>query len=183
MTVDLLERQKLAALLLDWACESGTVAQDSPRYQAVVEGRTHSEYSSCADLAHWLLFRLGVRLPWVNRNEHLGWRNTVNISRLVTHSGFWTGQELDAGDILIIANNWPMGKDAHAVCVVASHGDGWLSTAEYGQPGGALKSRQIASGKWGSRTIRTLMRLADVLDIASEAGMLESPDLPEGLVA
>lgn len=181
---DLLRRQKLAALLLDWAC---TDASDihSPRYRVITEGRRYDlctpPSSSCADLAHWLLYRLGVRLPWLNRSEHLGWRASVNVSRLATHSGHIRLEEpLDAGDILIACNH-PQGFDAHVICIVADHGNGWYSTAEYGQPGGALRSRQIVDGMIGGKKVTYLLRLEDGLRHAAEAGLLEEPDLPEGV--
>lgn len=183
-TVDLLRRQKLSALLLEWACTNAESIH-SDRYRVITEGRRYDlctpPSSSCADLAHWLLYRLGVRLPWINRKEHLGWRAQVNVSRLATHSGHVRLDEpLDAGDIAIVCNH-PLGFDAHVICIVADHGNGWYSTAEYGQPGGELKSRQVLAGKIGSKRVTYLLRLSDMLQQAAEAGKLVEPDLPEGV--
>jgi len=50
--------------------------QGDPVFEAVTEGRQHGSYSACGDLGHWLLFRLGVRFPWVNRAEFRGWVST-----------------------------------------------------------------------------------------------------------
>src|SRR5437764_45978 len=65
-----------------------------PVYQGVVEGRDPKihGYSGCADLAHWDLFRLGVRSPHVNRDENQGWKPVVNVGDLA----FWQGVARDA---------------------------------------------------------------------------------------
>lgn len=70
--------QEFVGQLLSYACgrfDSGR-NEDDPIYQGVTEGRDvppfREKYSSCGDLAHWLLFRLGSRLEMINRKEHLG---------------------------------------------------------------------------------------------------------------
>lgn len=114
----------------------------SPRADDVCQGRQHyPNYSGCADLAHALLEALGSTSPKLNRAPT--WRPGVNVSRLVSWPGAINrpGYEplrasdlagLDAGDVLI---RWSKADttDAHVVCVVAAHGDGTISTAEYGQ--------------------------------------------------
>lgn len=50
--LDLLERQKVAARWLEWACGDGDVPETDPAYQQVTEGRDRPTpgYSSCGDL-------------------------------------------------------------------------------------------------------------------------------------
>jgi hypothetical protein len=186
----------LAVDLLVWACDGGDVSEKHPRYVQVTEGRDKGPgYSSCADLAHWLFYRLGVRSSWVNRFEHNGWRSGVNIARLVTAAvkyggladyppgsidGRWLircGGEAraDPGDVVIVANDWPGGRDSHAVCIRAQRPEGGYLTAEYGLPGGGLRERP----RFGRR-IRAWLPLDRILTEAFNRGELVSPDLPEG---
>ena len=170
--------QKLSSRLLEYAVDDAE-DRNSSRALEITEGRHGKGYSSCADLLHWLYFRLGVRLPWINRNEHQGWRVGVNISRLAAHSTFYRrGDTFDAGDGVIITSN---GYDAHAIAVITDLGDGLLATAEYGQPGGMLKLPMVIDGKIGRRPIKYVLRLEAVLLEAAEAGLLEPPDLPKGM--
>ena len=191
---EILERRKLAAELLEWACYPGAESEDDPRYQQVVEGRdsgaAQKRYSSCADLAHWLLFRLGARFVWINRDELDGWRMGANVSRLVRPGRKTPPKpaELDAGDTLIIANDWPSGRDSHVVCVrgpATRRPDGvWVvPTAEYGQPGGALCLRELRGTMLGKRRIRIWLPLDAILQEAAAAGMLEPFTLPAEMEA
>ena len=203
----ILFHRKLAARLLEWACgypESSSVSENHPRYQVVTEGRDvgamQDKYSSCGDLPHWLLWRLGVRLPWVNRAEGPGdWRIGQNTILLQAEGKFpkgyygacpvaqvWRGQSLDAGDTLLISRTDHSG--VHAVCVVAAH-DALLNTAQYGQPGGALVDCRITTGERlctvcedGSlshgRIIRCVLRLPDVLRAALQRRQLVACQAP-----
>jgi hypothetical protein len=163
--VNLFECWQAAARALDrHACkdEKGRSKKD-PVYLGVVENRDGilmpcEKYSSCADRAHWRLWRLGCRLPFVNREERSplpnDWHLGVNISNLhnlklgapviyqVLKSG---GKEQrvavpptdawipDDGDELILSNH-PLGRDAHSCSIV--HYDGVKTlTANYGSSG------------------------------------------------
>lgn len=162
------EYRKRAVAWLEYACQ-GNPGLDSPRHLEIKEGRRVKGYSSCGDLAHWLWFRLGVRLPWLNREEHLGWTPGVNVSRIVAHSSRYESAEpLHGGDVIVIANVWPAGYDAHVVCIVDQPSLSTICTAESGLPGNGLQTRALPM----ARRIRTVARLSDVLEAAEAAGLL-----------
>lgn len=175
----ILPYQKLASRLLEYAC-TDAAERKSARALEITEGRNaFHRYSSCADLAHWLYYRLGVRDPWVNRDEHLGWAVGVNVSRLGTAGGFRNPPRggLDAGDVTI---EWSRsdGTDAHVRCIVACTGPEEYATAEYGQPGGLLKQIKISpDGLIGHKRIHRYLPLEAVL---SAAWPLAPISLPEG---
>lgn len=174
--MDLRQLREQALELLTVAT-AGTVGrgESDPVYQAVVERRdTGKAYSSCGDLAHWLLYRLGVRSAFVNRAEHRGWAMGKNVSRLA-----WTspaarpavsGEQYHAGDILIVWSN-PSATDSHVI-VVREHTGAALITAEYGQPGGKQCARLISGGRIGNRRIERVLLLERVLLNAHAAGEL-----------
>lgn len=195
--------EKTRALTLRWceiAVDSHTgVTVDSPIYRAVTEGRDPGPgYSSCADLAHWLLFRMGVRSGWINRSEHHGWAAGVNVSRLAfgavsrKPNGL---RPLLRGDIGIIWNH-SQGLDAHVfVC------DDWDGVArrchawDYGQA--ALKpeswTRYMLEGSrtvkalatipegWrvGSRQLQRVVPLLETIEHCRSRGELVEPDDPD----
>jgi hypothetical protein len=162
MTVDpmrLLECRKRAVEHLEYACK-GNPVKGSPRWLEVTEGRNAPKYSSCGDLAHWMLFRLGFRMRWINRTENQGWRMGMNIARLVARGVKYTGQKLDGGDIIVISNRWPQGFDAHAVCVINQPSAGVLVTAESGLPGNGLLTHNLPL----SRQIRVVIQLESVIE-------------------
>jgi hypothetical protein len=168
MTPEVLhEYRKRAVAWLEYAC-LGNPALDSVRHLEIKEGRTGKGYSSCGDLAHWMLFRLGVRSPWINRKEHRGWACGMNVSRLVAHAVPYTGQRLEGGDIIVIANDWPAGHDAHVVCIVDTLTPDTLATAESGLPGNGLQNRKMPMG----RKIRVVLPLAKALEEAERDGDL-----------
>lgn len=165
-----------------WACgypETDHVDEGHPRYELVTEGRDFGAgYSSCADLAHGGYWQVGDRRRWLNRGA--AWRVGVNVSRVVSESGSWRG-DVDPGDVLVIANDWPGGRDAHVVCVLErrlAEGGLELVTAEYGQPGGAIKRRRVYNGVMGGRRVR--MRMAFDVEIrkAFHTGLLVDPRSP-----
>lgn len=156
----LLEYRKKAVEFLEYACE-GNPKKGSDRYLEITEGRNAPIYSACGDLGHWMLFRLGFRMPWINRKEHLGWKMGVNISRLVTHGIPYDGRQLDGGDIIIIANRWPSGTDAHCVCIIDQVAPDKLATAEYGLPGGGLQTRKLPM----SRATRVVLPLESMIQM------------------
>ncbi len=192
--MDLLSRQKLAADWLERATGDRVrqVRVTDPIYQAVVEGRDKPTkgYSSCGDLAHWLLYRLGVRTPWVNREEHLGWQGGKNVSKLC-----WPPApvkdptpelQLEAGDICVIWSK-PDTTDAHVICVLEhERGSRVLCIAEYGQRrslntneiGGHARNCIYGDGwRLGTRSIHKVLQLKDVLAQAEATGDLVEPEL------
>jgi hypothetical protein len=176
-------------VLLQHACGLHGRGENDPFYQIVTEGRDsgmfQKTYSSCGDLAHWLHFRLGVRTSWVNRREHKGWTSGLNVSKLAFSSVALvmtpeTRHNFESGDVGVIWSN-KGGTDAHVFVV---REPGWsgqasaptLHTAEYGQPGGALKTRQYVAGKIGTRILQRVLPLPDVLQTAKASGLLVKPD-------
>lgn len=185
----LVEYQHVAASWLEWACRGDKVPERDERYQRVTEWRDKPTpgYSSCADLAHWLLFCLGVRSPWVNRAEHIGWRPARNVSALCwppapAREPHPTDQ-YDAGDVLVIWSRQDT-TDAHVLVVVTHLPDEHvLCTAEYGQPGGALRTHALdphAPLRIGLRTIHRVLPLATVLEQAELTGDLVPYRSPPG---
>ena len=186
--VDIAEYRRYVSLLVHYACggKDGR-AETDPIYQDVTEGRDtgayRAQYSSCGDLAHWLYARLGVRSRWVNRTELGHYRTGMNVSNIAFHPAA-VKPAVDAlfapGDVLVVWSR-PDTLDSHAI-VVMDHQPPFLYTGEYGQPGGALKTRQVstASGKprIGSRTIQRCLPLLSVLETAERLGDLTEPDRP-----
>lgn len=117
-----------------------------------------------------MLFRLGIRLRWLNREEHLGWASGVNVSRIVKNSALYLSPELlQGGDVVVAANQWPSGYDAHVVCVIDQPNQNALLTAESGLPGNGLQTRALPL----RRRIRTVLRLAEVLEESERTGSLD----------
>ena len=183
---------------------------DAPVYRWVTEKRDNGPgYSSCADLGHWLLYRLGIRADYLNRIEHIGWRPVVNVGRLCCRpvgggaDGAAREPEPDevfrTGDILICWSR-PDTRDAH-VMVCAEHLGNTLLTWDYGQgPMSAaawagnrshvetkrkLRTVHQNDGRWvfdGGRSIRSVLSLEVAIENARAAGLLADPDLPVGEV-
>ena len=155
--MDRLECYRATAVALDtWAC-NGTLgrAKTEPEYQLVVEGRdvpaNYEHYSSCADRAMWRLWRLGCRLPFVNREERTPYpkdfRWGVNIAWLhdprkgapclvnaegnaIPPGADW---EPSPGDEMLIWNK-DTGSDAHSLSVMSYDGSRAV-TSNYGVRG------------------------------------------------
>lgn len=169
--------QDLALEYLDLATNGDTGRPESdPLYKLITERRDWGAgYSSCGDLVHWLLYRLGVRESWINRSEHMGWQSGANISRLA-----WKCLEcrpplndevFNPGDILIIWNKID-GTDAHAL-VVRAHDQSHVYSADYGQPGGARRKRPLGvGGLLGERRVQRVIPLAAVLLASCKRGTL-----------
>lgn len=208
-----MSHREMAEALIRFACLSDDPGRpfSDPVYKSVVEGRQEQTatyirkwdaaapaerkgprpfYSSCADLAHWLLFRLGVRFRWINRDEHDGWNfvgadNNVTtltarplgsnpIARRVTST-----MRFFAGDILVVGTVSP--GTTHVSCVIEHIPEmNLLLTGDYGQPHGALRDTpvEIVGGqlKRGKRMIDSVLILEDVIDAAHIAGMLQDPE-------
>jgi hypothetical protein len=193
-----------------------------PVYREVTEGRQDQEiaarkrwekadpakrgprpvrYSSCGDLPHWLYWQLGVRLPWVNRETNGQWRVGQNLTLLT-----WPGnrlarkvtgdvklddlRELTTGDVL-----YTIGSYAHVRCVVDyDPATATMTTAEYGMPGGKLKTRKLVERKDGIRVVDPAdpgdegsgllgwLRLEAVLEASNGAGDPPPPDAPKPIL-
>ncbi len=175
--------------------------ESDPIYQRITEGRDvgayQRSYSSCGDLPAHLWYELGVRCSFVNRRENVryGYRIGRNIALL-------SGEKVDGkpqgvpghvrrplspesqfscGDVLVVWNKDDT-SDAHTL-VAYEHLDGALLSADYGQPGGALKTRAITQRQvfdkvgaasiqlfLGSKQIRRWIPLEFVLDEAQRRG-------------
>lgn len=186
------DRAAYVKSLLEYACNPPRGrGENDPTYQQIVEGRDvgkyQKSYSSCGDLAHWMLYRLGVRSDFVNRNENKGWKDQANISKLAfcpAAEVATASTQYSPGDIIIIWSE-ANGSDAHAIVVSEQTGPTKLQTGEYGQPGGAIKNRNIKTkdglAYMGDRRIQRVIRLEKVLELAREKGELSDVQLPNGL--
>jgi len=182
---ELYARQALVQRLLDWACDGERgVSEDHPHYVDVTEGRDvgamRAKYSSCGDLAHWLLYRLGCRAPWVNRKEHRGWKVGANVSLLATAPQSVRqlpvpGSRFEPGDVLIVWND-TQGRDAHVMVCYEHRPDlARLVVSEYGQPGGHTRKRLMVAQNgllWiGTRKLQRWLPLHLVLANTETAGV------------
>lgn len=164
-------------------------------YKRVTEGRDDMRpggYSSCGDLAHCMLWTLGVRLNWVNHGPQ--WRVGRNVSALA-----WNvcaerptvlsliDHPLECGDIGIV---WAHAdtRDAHVIVTLdyePKTGQWW--TAEYGQPGARVRSDRVLSDLRlkapDGRRLERVIRLGRVLEAADLAGSLLEIDGPSVLAA
>lgn len=181
-----------------------------PVYEAITEGRQQPAldynvknakridsgelkrqfYSSCGDLPHWLFEMLGVRLPLVNRASLGRYRVGQNVTLLCGHLGHapHIGEEFAAGDVIVV--NIPTPATTHVHVVAELESDVTWVTANYGQPGGALRRIQPAlipgsedRFKLGSRTADWALDLWTVLLTANEAGALVEPENPAAWLA
>lgn len=183
--------QRAAVALDEYAC-GGAVgrSKDDAVYVEVTEGRDgpgpdqRKRYSSCADRAHWKLWRLGVREPWVNRAVNGGWRIGQNISLLcwqpetpIWHVPFivpgptW---QPEPGDELII---WNTGTDAHSLSALGALENGKLRTANYGAggmsaaawPGARISSAplRLIAQKWyyGPKIVQRVIPLSAIVEL------------------
>lgn len=174
-----------AVALCEYACGyTAGRSKDDPIYVAITEGRDgpgpehRARYSSCGDLAHWLYTRLGIRAPWLNRNDDDSfgpWKPGQNITRLwgtacpfdqvPSSDPSWLPE---AGDVVLI---WNTGVDAHVMVSLGRDGAG-LRTANYGAggmsplpfPGAKIASKPVTvhHGKpfYGTRQIQRYLPLS-----------------------
>jgi hypothetical protein len=168
--------------LLTYATDGDTGRSESdPVYREITENRdTGKAYSSCADLAHWMYERLGMRGPWLNRASlPQGFRYGVNVSRLAYKCpearAPHKGEQFETGDVLIVWNREDT-TDAH-VLVVREHSPGVIDSADYGQPGGARRRRGLlvtSAGNMilGGRRVQRVLRLREVVRGAVARGEL-----------
>lgn len=206
-TAALVELYRTASVALDEYFCNGAAGRDKKDhvYQYVVEGRDvpseYTEYSSCADRAHAKLWRLGCRLPFVNRShaQH-GWRVGQNITLL--HSlpegspclskVNGQGQRYDCppdgdwvpapGAEMLI---WNSGNDAHSLSILSYDGT-TARTANYGTegmsaasfPGCKDGSEPLSfngtSWHYGSKVVQRVLTMEGIV-----AALTEVPDLTD----
>ena len=173
----------IAVYLVEYACDGrkGRPERGDAVYDAVTEHRdTFSGYSSCADLAHWMLYRLGIRLGFINRVEHKGWQQQVNLSRLAycqQARSVNAKTRFSAGDIIIQWNK-PTGQDGHVMCVIEDRDD-VVEVAQYGSPGGSIvqsprtiRGNQQILGKKYPRVVQKHLPLLSLFEAASTQRLL-----------
>lgn len=134
-----------------------------PVHEEVTQGRTKNNeirrrrgskevpYSSCGDLAHWMLYHLGCRDPLlVNREEPqdgLRWVIGANVSRIRFSPHFiLCSNHPDArpshGDILLVVG--AAAGSEHVSVLVSDMTDEYWVTADYGQPYGRLRDCDVS---------------------------------------
>lgn len=197
--------QRAAVALDEWACggDKGRDKRD-PVYLSVVENRDgllvpYNKYSSCGDRAHWRLWRLGVRAPFVNREERSplphDWHVGMNIAQLHSHGApcmpgrpgaDWVPEP---GDEMLIWNS-PTGNDAHSLSVLsydpethtartANYGTAGMSMATF--PGSQCKVVPLtwtATEGWkcGRRLVQRVTKLANVIPLITAKPNLSGPE-------
>lgn len=177
-----------ASRWLRWACGPGSgYAESHDVYQKVTEGRDGppwpNKYSSCGDLAHALYEQLGIRTPWLNRASLGQWRQGKNITLLAYAPAARAprpDERFEAGDVVIVWDQKST-SDAHAICVLDEFPEqGVILTAEYGQPGAAVRTSGIERDADGTRirgrTVQRVLSLESVLEAAEDAGQLVPVD-------
>jgi len=143
------------------------------------------DYSSCGDLAHWMLYCLGCRDDRINREEHKKWRVQVNLSLLrespwyVRAGSPMSGPSL--GDIILVANR-DDGKDAHVAVLISIEDSKQWVTSDYGQPYGRRRVCQIVDTPRG-RVVRgkRLRGWVDLDRVPLELGALVPEDFRLGV--
>lgn len=193
-----------AVALCEHACgyQAGRTKLD-PVYVEVTEGRdgptpaARAHYSSCGDLAHWLLERLGVRASWVNRKSLGHYTIGMNIGSLygcpIAHV---PNAPPAPGDICEIWNATDS-HDAH-VCIVLGPGsdDKHLRIANYGAggmssataPGCNISDSPLARDAYGwhigknARKLQRVIRLVDVVPLITARPVLTGAPVADDLV-
>jgi len=137
-------------------------------------------YSSCGDLAHWLLRCLGVRDErWINRSDDYGdipWMPTVNLDRLVRSPWYvayqpWTLPAL--GDILHVRS-----PDHVAVLTRVIDSSQWV-TCDYGQPHGLERVCQLRDVPGGLQVRgRRLVGWVSLRRVVELGALVESAIVP-----
>lgn len=177
---DLPSAQTIAvALLLAAVNDEHGRDESDPFYKIVTENRDGpgaklaAKYSSCADLAHWLFRCLGVRADWLNRNDDEDaqrWRVGVNLNWLCPKP---IGKcpiaraklvgDPSPGDVFVENNAY----GGHVFCAVDYlPARDTLISAEYGQPGGKLKTRTGFKPAFNKRPYSHI-KLSEVLGLCS----------------
>ncbi len=182
------EAQTLASALLRYAvADSAGRDELDPVYRVITERRDgptpalRAKYSSCGDLAHWLLRCLGVRAAWLNRDDDEDgqpWHSGVNLNWLcpppigkcsIAKADLQADPE--PGDIFVENN----AHGGHVFCAIEYDAAAdTLVTAEYGQPGGLRKVRTKFKQSFTSAKSLSHIRLRDVL----KSGLSVAPPVP-----
>ena len=184
--LDSVELVRKAAVELATIATNGSPMVGNPMHEWVTEGRRkqyeialkkgatwarnmqkHGGYSSCGDLAHWLLMMLGCRDEGiVNRGDDggvKGWAVGSNLSRLVISPWFIRfvrqKEDLLPGDIVLL------GPPEHATVLLChqtqvGNPDGVWITADYGQPYGARRRKILQVDRLGGRKIIGFLSLS-----------------------
>lgn len=191
--------QRAAVALCEWACgyDKGR-SKDDPVYKLVTENRDgpgpeqRKHYSSCGDLAHFMLMRLGVREPWVNRDDDGvfgAWRPVANVTNLdgakcpikiMPPRADWYPEP---GDIALI---WkPDYSGVHIMVCSGPPDKGILHTYNYGKGGmsplpdpgaGYGQAKLTWDGhfwNYGTKRVGCLIRLRDVIPLVSVKPILD----------
>ena len=112
-------------------------------------------YSSCGDLAAWMLYRLGCRDErLVNRTADEGVKDWIpgrNVSAITSHAAYRRATGTDAapqpGDVMFLM----LPPDGHiSILCEWDEANAIAITADYGQPEGARRIRKIRKqgGRW-----------------------------------
>jgi hypothetical protein len=183
--------QQCAVALIEYACGGAAGRdKDDPVYSEVTEGRdrgaNRARYSSCADLYHWLMKRLGVQEKWVNRTDD-GLNGPFQVGANVSHLAWcpiafaptkdWTPSP---GDCVMVWDK-PQGADAHVMAwlgpdeaqpgnsLTGNYGAGGMSAAV--SPGAKIGSNKLhwngQAWVYGTRTVRRSIRLADAYQLST----------------
>jgi len=194
-----------AVALAEYACGySAGRSKDDPVYLGVVEHRdvppNRAVYSSCGDLGHWLLERLGVREPWVNRASLGHYVVGANVARLGLGCPISHQPPIDPswspgpGDICEI---WNTGTDAHVFVSLGVDQSGKLRTANYGAGGmsaAASPGSNIAEspfvrsgtgwmvGQAHPRKLQRVIRLADAVALVKAQPNLSGAQVSDDLI-
>ncbi len=201
MTAELYLWQDAAVALCEYACgfDRGR-SKDDPVYLQVVEHRDvppmRATYSSCGDLAWWLLYRLGLREPWMNRaanNTYNVGMNVADLSGCPPHIVPELAYVPERGDILEIWNN-PSGSDAHVCVVVSEPHDGKITLANYGAggmsvsawPGAVIRDsdwRASTAGHYvGTRRLQRAVQLSRVVPLLTAQTDLTGAEVTDELI-
>lgn len=205
--IDTLQAYRAAAVgWAWWACQGFDGARiGAEPHRTVTEGRKELMhrtnpgrlYSSCGDLVHFVLDRIGCRAPFVNRAPR--WRIGQNLLLLAAH---WPragrGVEPCGGDLV-----WwerPSEPGSAHVTLWLGDGGGAALSAEYGGQGpfvvGAVDGRVTVTAPkrdargvlsrldaTGRRYVGTVYPLVLLLDLVRQAGellpVIEAPPEPE----
>jgi hypothetical protein len=184
----LAEYRAFAERWLRWACGgAGGVSEVDDVYRMVTENRDtpgarpgeRGYYSSCGDLAHGMLEALGVRCSFVNRASLKQYRNGWNVAKLngAPMARAPRAREVYQAGVILLTWNDPDTSDAHVLCPLEEpQGTGSILVAEYGQPGGHIRSRSISRLGGGvsiaGKRLQRVLMLEDVLEHADRAGEL-----------
>lgn len=189
--------QRAAVALCEWACgyDQGR-SKDDHVYKLVTENRDgpgpeqRKTYSSCCDLGHFMLERLGVRADWINRDDDGvfgAWRPVANVTNLdgkcpikiMPPKSEWIPEP---GDICLI---WkPDYSGVHLFVCAGPPVEGRLHTYNYGKGGmSPLPNPGAGYGKdkltwdghywiYGSKRVGCLIRLRDAIQFAAAKPIL-----------